>query len=74
MPKGYIRRYRRRSITFADNGTTQYMHQIACLYIVVPKQKWNNTYLKTRSGEYFFQTFASKIKSYEKLELLSSFK
>ena len=23
------------------------MHQIACIYIVVPQQKWNNTYLKT---------------------------
>lgn len=24
---------------------SQYMHQIACVYIVVPPQKWNNTYL-----------------------------
>ena len=23
------------------------MHQIACIYIVVPQQKWNNAYLKT---------------------------
>ena len=24
------------------------MHQIACIYIVVPQQKWNNTYLETK--------------------------
>ena len=23
------------------------MHQIACTYIAVPQQKWNNTYLET---------------------------
>ena len=23
------------------------MHQIACIYIVVPQQKWNNAYLET---------------------------
>ena len=23
------------------------MHQIACIYIVVPQRKWNNTYLET---------------------------
>ena len=23
------------------------MHQIACIYIVVSQQKWNNTYLET---------------------------
>ena len=23
------------------------MHQVACIYIVVPQQKWNNTYLET---------------------------
>ena len=23
------------------------MHQIACIYIVVPQQEWNNTYLET---------------------------
>ena len=23
------------------------MHQIACIYIVVPQQKWNDTYLET---------------------------
>ena len=23
------------------------MHKIACIYIVVPDQKWNNTYLET---------------------------
>ena len=25
------------------------MHQIACIYIVVPQQKWKNTYLETTS-------------------------
>ena len=24
------------------------MHQIACIYIVVPQQMWNNAYLETR--------------------------
>ena len=23
------------------------MHQVACIYIVVAQQKWNNTYLET---------------------------
>ena len=23
------------------------MHQTACIYIVVPQQKWNNAYLET---------------------------
>ena len=23
------------------------MHQIACIYILVPQQKWNNTYVET---------------------------
>ena len=23
------------------------MHQIACIYTVVPQKKWNNTYLET---------------------------
>ena len=23
------------------------MHQIACIYIVVPQKEWNNTYLET---------------------------
>ena len=23
------------------------MHQVACIYIAVPQQKWNNTYLET---------------------------
>ena len=23
------------------------MHQVACIYIVVPQEKWNNTYLET---------------------------
>ena len=28
-------------------AVSQYMHQIACIYIVVPLQMWNNTYLET---------------------------
>ena len=32
---------------FADGRITQYMHHIACIYIVIPQQKWNNTYLET---------------------------
>ena len=24
------------------------MHQVACIYIVVPQQKWNNTYIETK--------------------------
>ena len=47
MSKGNVRQHWQRYITFADSGITQLMHQIAFLYIVVPKQKWNNTYLKT---------------------------
>ena len=38
------------------------MHQIACIYIVVPQQKWNNAYLETaykleggNVGNYCFQ-------------------
>ena len=33
--------------TFADDRITKYTHQIARIYIVVPQQKWNNTYLET---------------------------
>ena len=36
------------SSTFADGRITQYMHQIACIYIGTPQQKWKNTYLKTK--------------------------
>ena len=47
MSKGYIRQYWQRYNTFADGRITQYMHQIACIYIAVLQQKWNNTYLET---------------------------
>ena len=47
MSKGYIRQYWKRNNAFVDGRITQYMRQIACIYIVVPHQKWNNTYLKT---------------------------
>ena len=43
------------------------MHQIASIYIVVPQQKWNNTYLETiyklEGGGGILQTSALKIKS-----------
>ena len=39
MSKGYIRQYSQRYNTFADGRITQYMRQIACIYIVVPQQK-----------------------------------
>ena len=45
--KGYIYQYWQRHNTFADGRITQYMHHIACIYIVVPQQKWNNAYLET---------------------------
>ena len=47
MSKGYIRQHRQRYNTFADGRITPYMRQIACIYIVVAQQKWNNTYLGT---------------------------
>ena len=37
----YCERYN----TFTDGRIT---HYIACIYIVVPQQKWNNTYLETK--------------------------
>ena len=45
--KGCIHQNWQRYNTFADGRRTQYMHQIACIYIVVPQQKWNNAYLET---------------------------
>ena len=47
MSKGYIHQYWQRYNTFADGRITQCMHQIACICIVVPQQKWNNTHLET---------------------------
>ena len=38
----------KRNNTFAEGRISQNMHQIACIYIVVPQQKWNNTYLETK--------------------------
>ena len=37
----------KRNNTFADGRIAQNMPQIACIYIVVPQEKWNNTYLET---------------------------
>ena len=45
--KGCIRQNWQRYNTFADGRRTHYMHQIACIYIVVPQQKWNNAYVET---------------------------
>ena len=44
VSKGYIRQYWQRYNTFADDRIKQYMPQIACIYIVVPQQKWDNVY------------------------------
>ena len=57
-----------------DKDITQYMHQVACIYIAVPQQKWNNTYLETTykleggrggggGGGGILQTIVFKIKS-----------
>ena len=52
----------KRNNTFAEGRIAQNMHQIACIYIVVPQQKWNNAYLETaykleggNVGNYCFQ-------------------
>ena len=52
------------------------MHQIACIYIVVPQQKWENMYLESikKLDGGVLQTFVFKIKSQRKLEFLISFK
>ena len=58
------------------------MHEIACIFIVVPQQKWNNTYAGTLYKlEGGVQTFVFKMKSrlilktsHRVLEFLSSFK
>ena len=47
MLKGYICQYWQRYNTFADTRIKQYMYQIACIYIEVPLQMWDNTYLET---------------------------
>ena len=43
VSKGFIRQYWQKYNT--DGRITQYMHQIACIYIAVLQQKWKNTYL-----------------------------
>ena len=58
------------------------MHEVACIFIVVPQQKWNNTYAGTLYKlEGGVQTFVFKMKSrlilktsHRVLEFLSSFK
>ena len=47
MSKRLYRQNWQRCNTFANGRTTQYMHQIACIYIVVSQQEWNNPYLGT---------------------------
>ena len=47
MLKVYIPQNWQRYSTFIDGRIIQYMHQIACIYIVVSQQKCNNTYLET---------------------------
>ena len=37
--KGYLSHYWQRYNTIAEERITQYMHQIACSYILVPQQK-----------------------------------
>ena len=46
--KCYIRQYWQRYNGFADGKITQYLHQIAYIYIVEPKQKLKNTYLEAK--------------------------
>ena len=48
MLEGYIRQYSQNYNTFSDGRIRQIMHRTACIYIVVPRQKWNNTYLENR--------------------------
>ena len=47
MLNGYTFQYWQRCNAFADGRITQYIYQMAFNYIVVPQQKWNNTYLET---------------------------
>ena len=39
MLEGYIRQYSQNYNTFSDGRIRQIMHQTACIYIVVPRQK-----------------------------------
>ena len=66
---------------FADGRITQYMHQIACIYIVVPQQKWNETYLEAtyklergNIANFCFDEKLNTTNSFRELEFLSSFK
>lgn len=57
MLKSYIRQRWQRYNNFADGSVTQYIHQMGCIYIMVPQDKWNNTTLETtnkleRIGKY----------------------
>ena len=47
MSKRLYRQNWQRCNPFVDGRITQYMHQIACTYIVVFQQKCNNAYLET---------------------------
>ena len=52
------------------------MHQISFIYIVVPQQKWNNTYLKTtyKLQEVSIASFYFQDKELARIIILSSFK
>ena len=47
VTKGYMSQHWQRYNTFAIDNITQYMHQVACIYIVLPQQKGNNTCFQT---------------------------
>ena len=47
MLNGYISQYWQIYNTFDVDSITHYMHQVACIYIVVTQQKWNFTYSRT---------------------------
>ena len=62
--KGFISQNLQRYTTFTDGRITQYMHEVACIFIVVPQQKWNNIYAGTLYKlEGGVQTFVFKMKS-----------
>ena len=66
MLKGYILQYWQRYNTFAGGKITQYMHQIVCVYIVVPQQKTTTYCLKptqVRQNIWWKETFKSPTKS-----------
>ena len=71
MLQGYICQYWQRYNTFSSGRITYYKHKIACIYIVIPQQKWNNTYLETTYkldwGE-ILQNSVFKVKSWLRLK------